>query len=348
MNTLAAESPVKFHASLNVSDLAASVAFYRRLLGVDPAKHLADYAKFELESPPLVLSLIPGRTLRGGNLNHLGLRVPDVAAVHDFQLRVESAGIRTQREDGVECCHATQTKFWVEDPDGAVWEIYVLHADTDESEEHAATNRASDDSFAREVAREKVIWRHQLGEPVTTRIASDDNSVDEVVLEGTINGHAGGDALAALLAEGFRILRPGGEVRIHGLAADSALPDGPLALPGPAAAVERVPTATEPMAALRAAGFAGVRFEILSAKAHFEIAGIGLREVLLVGRKPGHRPKTLSHGAVYLGPLALVADDFGNTFARGERVALNVHDWLALKNGPIAGQFLLLAPPPRR
>ena len=54
----------KFHASLNVSDLARSAAFYRVLLGVEAARRLDDYAKFEIQDPPLVLSLMPGRAGR--------------------------------------------------------------------------------------------------------------------------------------------------------------------------------------------------------------------------------------------------------------------------------------------
>jgi len=33
----------------------------------------------------------------------------------------------------VDCCHANQDKFWVEDPDGVDWEVYVLNHDIDES-----------------------------------------------------------------------------------------------------------------------------------------------------------------------------------------------------------------------
>ena len=36
--------------------------FFRRFFGAEPAKALADYAKFELREPPLVLSLGPGRS----------------------------------------------------------------------------------------------------------------------------------------------------------------------------------------------------------------------------------------------------------------------------------------------
>ena len=59
------ETPRTFHASLNVRDLERSVAFYRVLLGAEPAKRKPDYAKFELSDPPLVLSLIPGGTGAG-------------------------------------------------------------------------------------------------------------------------------------------------------------------------------------------------------------------------------------------------------------------------------------------
>jgi hypothetical protein len=33
----------------------------------------------------------------------------------------------------VNCCHANQDKFWVEDPDGVEWEVYVLNHDIEES-----------------------------------------------------------------------------------------------------------------------------------------------------------------------------------------------------------------------
>lgn len=125
------DGPVKFHVSLNVSDLKKSQRFYAALLGVEPAKAYADYAKFELTSPPLVLSLKPSWAVRGGVLNHLGFRVTNSAQLVEVQRRLETAGFRTARHDGVECCYAHQTKFWASDPDGALWEIYVLHGDID-------------------------------------------------------------------------------------------------------------------------------------------------------------------------------------------------------------------------
>jgi catechol 2,3-dioxygenase-like lactoylglutathione lyase family enzyme len=125
-------APAKFHVSLNVIDLSRSIAFYQLLFGCEPAKSQPDYAKFELNEPPLVLSLNPTTFAKGGALNHFGLRVTNAEALVDIQRRLELGGIRTKREEGVECCYARQTKFWVADPDEVLWEIYVLHEDIEE------------------------------------------------------------------------------------------------------------------------------------------------------------------------------------------------------------------------
>jgi catechol 2,3-dioxygenase-like lactoylglutathione lyase family enzyme len=121
----------KFHASLNVSNLERSIAFYRELFGIAPDKVYADYAKFELAEPPVILSLVPRAPVPGANLNHAGIRVLSPAELVDMQRRLEQAGFPTRREEGVECCYALQTKFWAVDPDGLQWEIYVLHEDLD-------------------------------------------------------------------------------------------------------------------------------------------------------------------------------------------------------------------------
>jgi len=124
-----ATSVIKFHASLNVSDLQRSVAFYAALFGVGPAKLYPDYAKFEIDDPPLVLSLKPKRACAGGALNHLGLRVVSVEQLRAIQKRLEQVGARIGRQDDVKCCYALQTKLWITDPDETLWEVYVLHDD---------------------------------------------------------------------------------------------------------------------------------------------------------------------------------------------------------------------------
>ncbi len=78
--------PVRFHLSLNVADLNRSVAFFRTLFGMEPAKLRADYAKFEPGDPPLVLSLEPAKEVAtGGALNHLGFRMPEAKSLVAMQ-----------------------------------------------------------------------------------------------------------------------------------------------------------------------------------------------------------------------------------------------------------------------
>lgn len=124
-----ATAVIKFHASLNVSDLAKSVEFYAALFGTGPVKAYHDYAKFEIDVPPLVLSLKPKRACAGGPLNHLGLRVVTVEQLRAIQERLKKVGARIGQQDDVKCCYALQTKIWVTDPDQTMWEIYVLHDD---------------------------------------------------------------------------------------------------------------------------------------------------------------------------------------------------------------------------
>jgi catechol 2,3-dioxygenase-like lactoylglutathione lyase family enzyme len=117
--------------ALNVDDLEASVDFYRRLLGAEPAKRKPGYANFAIAEPPLKLVLIesPGS---GGSLNHLGVEVADVDAVDAELTRLGAAGLASTEERDVTCCYAKQDKFWVEGaPDGERWEVYTKLADAE-------------------------------------------------------------------------------------------------------------------------------------------------------------------------------------------------------------------------
>jgi catechol 2,3-dioxygenase-like lactoylglutathione lyase family enzyme len=128
----ASERPtVKAHMSLNVANLSASIDFYRVLFGCQPAKRHADYAKFELETPPVTFSLQPGPRPPGASLSHVGLRFSSEEAVFQVQGRLQAAGIPFSRQEGVVCGYARQSKCWVADPDNNYWEIYVLEADVD-------------------------------------------------------------------------------------------------------------------------------------------------------------------------------------------------------------------------
>jgi catechol 2,3-dioxygenase-like lactoylglutathione lyase family enzyme len=116
--------------ALNVNDLDEAVAFYTKLFGTGPAKRRDGYANFAITQPPLKLVLLenPGQ---GGTLNHLGIEVPDPAAVDAEQTRLAAAGLAAIDERGTTCCYAQQDKFWVQGtPDGESWEIYTVLADS--------------------------------------------------------------------------------------------------------------------------------------------------------------------------------------------------------------------------
>ena len=115
--------------ALNVSDIDEAVGFYSRLFQTEPAKRRPGYANFAVESPPLKLVLIENAEA-SGRLNHLGVEVFSTDEVRAAQTRLTGEGLPTSSEDEVTCCYAVQDKVWVDDPDGAPWEIYTVLADS--------------------------------------------------------------------------------------------------------------------------------------------------------------------------------------------------------------------------
>ena len=258
----AALSPVtptakpKFHFSLWVADLSRTVAFYRVLFGQEPHKQYADYAKFELADPPLVLSFLPQPAPRGASLNHVGLRLPDEAGLAEVERRLELVGYRTVREDGVECCYALQTKVWASDPDGVTWEVYAFHRNVG----HYG-RRTSPVAVERPPAPIPAAaggeWTHTLPDPLPERLPHADDSLDAVALVNTFNATGGPAEFAHALAEAGRVLRPGGRLTARGLVGDRPYPGTPD-FPGLSAKYRYVPVPSEPLAAIAAAGFRGV------------------------------------------------------------------------------------------
>ena len=116
--------------ALNVSDLDAAVAFYSKLFDTEPAKRRPGYANFAVADPPLKLVLIESAG-SPGTLNHLGVEVASSDEVDASTQRLMEAGLAAAPETAVECCYAKQDKVWVDDPDGAPWEIYTVLANSE-------------------------------------------------------------------------------------------------------------------------------------------------------------------------------------------------------------------------
>jgi catechol 2,3-dioxygenase-like lactoylglutathione lyase family enzyme len=123
----------RMQLALNVSDLDEAVAFYSKLFGAEPAKLRPGYANFAIADPPLKLVLMEDTTARGhgvgGALNHLGVEVETTDEVAAATGRLSDEGLKTEVEEQTNCCFAIQDKVWVNDPDGAPWEVYTVLAD---------------------------------------------------------------------------------------------------------------------------------------------------------------------------------------------------------------------------
>lgn len=264
--------PARFHLSLNVRDLERSIGFLRALLGCEPAKCRDDYAKFELSDPPLVLSLEPYTAQPGGSLNHLGFRVSSSADLVEVQRRLETVGISTLREEGVECCYAKQTKFWVHDPDGNMWEVYTL----DEDIEHRGDGHLPLIEQDAEAGTAAATWNHHLGQKFSKSLPILDSTVDSVSLLGTFNEAR--DDFQRRIAELFRILKRGGKVQIRNLTSESDLGEAPINLPGPAAPVNFVPSQEALLGALKEAGFNQAAITFHGTSCCFQIGDVGLRD----------------------------------------------------------------------
>jgi catechol 2,3-dioxygenase-like lactoylglutathione lyase family enzyme len=126
-------SHMRVQLALNVSDIDEAVEFYSKLFGTEPAKRQPGYANFAVVDPPLKLVLIEDVDARElgieGALNHLGVEVETPDEVAAASSRMRDGGLDTRTEDNTTCCYAVQDKVWVNDPDGAPWEIYTVLAD---------------------------------------------------------------------------------------------------------------------------------------------------------------------------------------------------------------------------
>jgi catechol 2,3-dioxygenase-like lactoylglutathione lyase family enzyme len=121
--------PLKAHLALNVRNVANSIDFYRKMLGIEPSKVRTGYAKFDVHNPPLNLTLNEVAFNERGALSHLGIQVASTEDVLAMRENWANSGLVTRDEMQTNCCYATQDKTWVRDPDGNEWEAFVVLKD---------------------------------------------------------------------------------------------------------------------------------------------------------------------------------------------------------------------------
>jgi catechol 2,3-dioxygenase-like lactoylglutathione lyase family enzyme len=120
---------IKAHIALKVRNIGQSIEFYRKMLGIEPSKIRTGYAKFDVQNPPLNLSLNEASFSESGALSHLGIQVASTNDVLSMREQWARAGLFTRDEMQTSCCYAIQDKTWVTDPDGNEWEVFVVLED---------------------------------------------------------------------------------------------------------------------------------------------------------------------------------------------------------------------------
>lgn len=120
---------LKAHLALNVRNVERSIEFYQKMLGIGPSKVRTGYAKFDVQNPPLNLTLNEYTFKERGALSHLGIQVASTGDVLAIREKWADAGLITRDEMQTSCCYALQDKTWVKDPDGNEWEVFVVLED---------------------------------------------------------------------------------------------------------------------------------------------------------------------------------------------------------------------------
>ena len=120
---------LKAHLALNVHSVERSIDFYKKLLGIEPSKVRTGYAKFNVQNPPLNLTLNEHTFTDRGALSHLGIQVASTDDVLAIREKWAANGLLTRDEMQTSCCYALQDKTWVRDPDGNEWEVFVVLED---------------------------------------------------------------------------------------------------------------------------------------------------------------------------------------------------------------------------
>ncbi|HJR05698.1 MAG TPA: ArsI/CadI family heavy metal resistance metalloenzyme [Pyrinomonadaceae bacterium] len=120
---------LKAHLALNVSNVERSLEFYKKMLGLEPSKVRPGYAKFDVQNPPLNLTLNEVHFKERGALSHLGIQLATTEDVLSMRRNWMDAGLETRDEMQTNCCYAVQDKTWVRDPDGNEWEAFVVLED---------------------------------------------------------------------------------------------------------------------------------------------------------------------------------------------------------------------------
>lgn len=129
-------APTEFHASVRVPDLAAAARFYTWLLGVEPSTWTHRYVTFVSEAlrTNFVILVDDGHALHHDTLYHLGVELPDRAAVIDAHHRAVAAGFTLHKPARTTWRGTPLHELWLKDPGGNLVEVYARLSDAERAE----------------------------------------------------------------------------------------------------------------------------------------------------------------------------------------------------------------------
>ncbi len=172
-----------------------------------------------------------------------------------------------------------------------------------------------------------------------------DNSIDLIVSNCVLN-LVSDEKKKQLFAEMFRVLKPGGRVAVSDIVSDEISPehlkkDGKLWSGCISGALQEL----EFVEALGQAGFYGMTIDKYDPSPWQVVEGIEYRSVTLLAYKAEEGPDLDKNQAViYRGPWKSVTDDHGNTYERGERMAVSEKTFKLMQQEPYGKQIVPVAP----
>jgi arsenate reductase len=128
MTAPAGPTPVEFHASIRVPDLAAAVRFYTWLLGAAPKDVTARYATFvsaTLRTNFVVVVVDDGKDLHHDTLYHLGVGLGARAEVVAAHHQARAAGWTVHKPARTTWRGTPLHELWLKDPGGNLIELYA-------------------------------------------------------------------------------------------------------------------------------------------------------------------------------------------------------------------------------